>query len=440
MASQAAPNEAGGSVSIGKGGAKGKAKGKRKKREKSPEDLAELEKPWIERWAPENNQLDVGMYLGGFFLSENHGLFDPGFGDKPQVKRQAFDLGFRATYFPIRFVGVGIEGGFVPTRSDELGTRATIGTFRAHVMAQLAYRITPTVVIGGGMLSMNSPSPELDAADGAFHWGPGIKMHINKWIAARIDGRHLVTSRTRSTNDKRSHHGEILFGVDVTLRFRRILKDRGTRLDSDGDGIDDKYDSCPNEAGDGDDGCPVDRDSDGDGLPDSRDRCPKEWGDTPNGCPVPDSDGDAIMDVDDHCPEEPENYNKFQDKDGCPDERPQEIEEFNGVVKGITFASGKAKIRKGSNKTLNRAVRVLNKYPELRMSITGHTDSTGGHDSNVDLSRRRAEAVKTYLVEKGGIDGGRLETAGKGPDEPVADNGTKAGRAENRRIEFKLID
>jgi outer membrane protein OmpA-like peptidoglycan-associated protein len=74
----------------------------------------------------------------------------------------------------------------------------------------------------------------------------------------------------------------------------------------------------------------------------------------------------------------------------------------------------------------------------VRLEIVGHTDSTGSREINVDLSQRRAEAVQQYLVGKG-IDESRLLTRGAGPDEPIADNKTKAGRAENRRIEFKLL-
>ena len=75
----------------------------------------------------------------------------------------------------------------------------------------------------------------------------------------------------------------------------------------------------------------------------------------------------------------------------------------------------------------------------LRIELSGHTDAVGSHDSNVDLSQRRAKAVKLYLVDSG-IDSSRIEPQGFGPDKPIADNETTAGRAENRRIEFELLD
>jgi outer membrane protein OmpA-like peptidoglycan-associated protein len=427
-------------LSTKKGGkASGKAKADRKKKN-DEEKAAEKEKPWIRRWAPENNELDLGVYGGLFIRAGNHGLFDQGIDSQPFVNQTNADIGGRATYFPIRFVGIGIEGGGMPTRAPQRDVNATFWTFRGHVVGQLPFRVTPTLVVGGGILGIRSSDPLLQAGEGVFHWGPGVKAHINKWIALRLDGRHIVEGG--GSNGERAHHGEVLLGLDVTLRFRRLLKGKGgkRRSDTDGDGITDFYDVCPDEPGDGDDGCPTkEKDRDGDGIPDSRDRCPSEWSDNPGGCPIPDDDGDGILNSDDACPDEAENYNKFKDKDGCPDERPAEIEEFNGVIKGINFASGKATIRRDSYKVLKKAIRVLNKYPELRIEVSGHTDTVGSHDSNVDLSKRRAEAVKQYLVDSG-IDSARIETQGFGPDKPIADNETKAGRAENRRIEFKLLD
>jgi OOP family OmpA-OmpF porin len=74
----------------------------------------------------------------------------------------------------------------------------------------------------------------------------------------------------------------------------------------------------------------------------------------------------------------------------------------------------------------------------LRLDISGHTDNVGKREKNILLSTARAESVKEYLVSKG-IEASRLLTRGAGPDEPVADNKTKAGQAENRRIEFKIV-
>src|SRR5690606_33300855 len=94
--------------------------------------------------------------------------------------------------------------------------------------------------------------------------------------------------------------------------------------------------------------------------------------------------------------------------------------------------------RKKSRSKLDAAVDVLKKFPDLRIEISGHTDDKGDEAYNQDLSQRRADAVKDYLVGKG-IDETRIETRGAGEDEPRETNATKAGRAKNRRIEFKLL-
>ncbi|MCA9550425.1 MAG: OmpA family protein [Myxococcales bacterium] len=178
-------------------------------------------------------------------------------------------------------------------------------------------------------------------------------------------------------------------------------------------------------------------DADGDGVFDANDACPNLPGTEANGCP-PDSDGDGIYDADDKCKDEPETKNGFQDADGCPDEIPQAVQRFTGAIKGINFPSGSSKISASSNKTLDQAAKVLAEFTDLRLEISGHTDDRGKEETNVALSQARAEAVKAYLVSKG-IDEGRLVAKGYGPAQPKADNKTAAGRAENRRIEFQLL-
>ena len=108
------------------------------------------------------------------------------------------------------------------------------------------------------------------------------------------------------------------------------------------------------------------------------------------------------------------------------------------MIKGILFASGKADIKPASLPLLDDAVQVLQQYPALKIRISGHTDDKGKRDFNVQLSSDRAAAVKTYLLSKG-ITDDRIQTRGAGPDEPIADNKTSAGRQQNRRIEFELL-
>ncbi len=98
--------------------------------------------------------------------------------------------------------------------------------------------------------------------------------------------------------------------------------------DSDGDGVMDNDDKCPDVKGEAPDGCPP-KDSDGDGVADSKDKCPNEKGEPPDGCPsTRDSDGDGIIDSKDKCPNEPETKNGFEDDDGCPDELPAQVKDL----------------------------------------------------------------------------------------------------------------
>jgi OOP family OmpA-OmpF porin len=145
-----------------------------------------------------------------------------------------------------------------------------------------------------------------------------------------------------------------------------------------------------------------------------------------------------VLDGADQCADTLENANGYQDSDGCPDEIPQAVKKFTGVIKGINFKTDSDEILKSSFKTLDAAVKVLTEYGDLRMEISGHTDDTGDAGHNDDLSQRRAEAVKKYFTDKGIADD-RLVAKGYGSNKPLVNKKTKAARAKNRRVEFQLI-
>ena len=111
---------------------------------------------------------------------------------------------------------------------------------------------------------------------------------------------------------------------------------------------------------------------------------------------------------------------------------------MNQYAKTILFDTGKASIKFESAEVLNQIINVLKKFPNSRFSIEGHTDSVGKRAKNIELSQNRADAVKIYLIQ-GGIDAGRLESKGYGPDRPIASNKNKKGRELNRRVEINLI-
>jgi outer membrane protein OmpA-like peptidoglycan-associated protein len=215
------------------------------------------------------------------------------------------------------------------------------------------------------------------------------------------------------------------------------------------------------------------KDRDRDGIPDMNDQCPDQAEDfdgfeDTDGCPEFDNDGDGILDVNDQCPNQPEDFDGFEDEDGCPDldndgdgimdvddKCPSEAETFNGFedtdgcpdkapiyfpMANINFKFGTAEIS-GADPipVLEEVVRIMKEHPEIRVEIQGHTDNIGSDQANMTLSERRSMAVKEYLVKRG-IDAGRLDTRGFGESRPIDSNDTDLGRARNRRIEFVVIE
>ncbi len=206
----------------------------------------------------------------------------------------------------------------------------------------------------------------------------------------------------------------------------------GDTQDSDGDGVTDDMDKCPGtpkgvsvDA----DGCPPD--SDGDGVPDYMDKCPG----TPagvkvdeTGCPA-DSDGDGVPDYMDKCPGTPAGARV--DANGCEIVGNVTIDLVNDE-----FDFDSANLKPAMESALQEvAGRVNASAGDEHLTIVGHTDSVGAEDYNQGLSERRAQATADYLISQG-VSANRISTKGMGESQPVADNGSRAGRAKNRRVEI----
>jgi len=192
--------------------------------------------------------------------------------------------------------------------------------------------------------------------------------------------------------------------------------------DRDGDGIADIDDECPDQAGPkATKGCP---DKDGDGVPDKDDRCPDQPGPASlKGCP--DRDGDGVADIDDECPDEPGPASNK----GCP---------LAQDIKNVEFDIDKYNIKAQYHTELDKVVDILAKTPNATVTVVGHTDITYTRAYNIQLSKRRAESVKNYFVQKN-IDAKRIATEYYGPDKPIADNKTVDGRSRNRRSEITIV-
>jgi outer membrane protein OmpA-like peptidoglycan-associated protein len=270
---------------------------------------------------------------------------------------------------------------------------------------------------------------------------------------------------------------------------------KGCELDSDGDGVVDRLDRCPNTPAGrkvNAQGCELDKDSDGDGVMDSQDKCPDtpagakvnaqgceldsdgdgvvdrldQCPDTPKGAKVDakgcelDSDGDGVVDRLDQCPDTPKGRKVNaqgceMDKDGdgivdgldqCPGTEPGKVVDNRGcplakvvTLTGDNFDNDAATLRADAIAILDDAVATLKRYPALKVEVAGHTDDRADDAYNQVLSERRAKAVMDYFVSKG-VAADNLSAKGYGEAQPVADNGTAAGRAQNRRVELRILN
>lgn len=418
----------------------------------------------------EDNYIDLGVFFGVMFPSDRHNFENPDDSTGKTVhqafKKVAPEIGARLGYYPVRYFGLEIEGGYLPTKTRDDDMSASLRALRLQGVGQAPLgAVTPFALLGFGRLGAKSDQMG-DDSDPAFHFGAGIKVPIAGGLGIRLDLRDTMTQKDDAGDGDQTHHPEVLLGLSYSIGLSKkepppppppkdtdgdgfldpqdqcplvpgLAPNGCPPPDTDKDGFVDPQDKCPNEPGIAPDGCP-DKDPDKDGILDPNDKCPNEAGVAPDGCPEADPDKDGFAGDADKCPKEPETKNGFQDDDGCPDEVPAEVKKFTGVIEGIEFDTNKATIRKKSETTLDAAVKVLTDNPSIKIEISGHTDNEGKRDKNVKLSQDRADAVKAYMVSKG-IDGSRIQTRGAGPDEPIGDNKTKEGRQKNRRTEFKLL-
>ncbi|HEV8124497.1 MAG TPA: OmpA family protein [Gemmatimonadales bacterium] len=210
-------------------------------------------------------------------------------------------------------------------------------------------------------------------------------------------------------------------------------------LDADKDGVVDKDDRCPNTAAGtrvDSTGCPID--SDGDGVTDAADRCPNTPRGTKvdgNGCPAVDTDGDGVLDSADRCPDTPKGM--LVSANGC-------LILFvegkkNVVLQGVNFVVNKAELTIDAKKILDFVAQSLNANAEVTFEVQGHASSEGSDSYNMNLSQRRAESVRAYLISKG-VAASRMTAKGYGETMPIADNATEDGRKQNRRVELVRTD
>lgn len=397
-----------------------------------------------------------------------------------QDYRDGFEFGFHAPLSKHFMVNIPVKIG-LSNKTDELVNTSIIG-----LDAQLHYYplsnpniFTPYLLAGAGGVYQGMDSFNIQTPVGI---GLDIKIAKNAYFNVQSEYRW-----SNAENNSNFNHGigfKYFFGrkeIDTVVVIPVLeIPD----VDTDMDGIFDKEDICPTVAGlEVFRGCP---DSDGDGVEDSRDDCPVIAGLLEfNGCPdsdgdgvkdgvdlcptvpgvaafngCPDTDGDGIEDALDKCPtfagvsafqgcpdtdmdgtedskdKCPKTYGPISNA-GCPVIEAADKEILTFAMKAVQFQLGKATLVPESYGVLNQIVSIMNKYPDYKLSIDGHTDNTGTAEVNRKLSENRAKACYDYLASKG-IPTNRMSFQGFGPTKPIADNSTYSGRTLNRRVEFNL--
>ena len=365
--------------------------------------------------------------------------------------------------------------------------------------------LAPFVLAGfGGNISVSNGVGENGAMSGEqllkpnLYGGLGLNLRISHAISLavqtslmmpftdEIDGTSgAVAPVTKKGNDKFLQNSVGLY----------ITPGKAKKLDSDGDGVPDKLDKCPDTpAGVRVDasGCPLDSDKDGvtddldkcpdtpagvkvdamgcpldtdkDGIADNLDDCPDIFGlASLNGCP--DSDGDGVSDKDDRCPNTPKGYkvDRFgcpvdSDRDGIPDSEdacPDKagVTELKGCpfdtnyiankyslsMNPIYFDFDSYKLKPEGIDALDNITNALKNHKDFGVQFDGYTDDKGTEEYNLKLSEKRSNSARDYLMKKG-INENQIRLQYYGESKPARDNSTPEGRRLNRRVEYNLFE
>jgi outer membrane protein OmpA-like peptidoglycan-associated protein len=391
-----------------------------------------------------------------------------------------------------------LAGGYTPTSACNCDATWTHLSANLMLESSKPRLINPFLSLGGGV-SKFVPRWSPDEKDGTFEAAVGAKVRLMNSLGLRLEARNVLLMPKKHYKD--AHIDNIILGGGLVFAFG------GKPADSDGDGVPDKLDKCPDtpractvDAN----GCPIDSDhdgvcdgmdkcpdtprgatvdaagcptdSDGDGVWNGIDQCP----DTPRGCTVDahgcpidsdgdgvcdgvdtcpntikgctvdahgcttDSDGDGVCDGLDKCPDSPSGSRV--DADGCPisEVRQREMELLDtGLIRlqDVKFETAKANILPESHHALDVVGEVLGKWTQLKIEIGGHCDSRGSDAYNLGLSKRRVASVRTYLLQHfPKLEATQFTVMGYGESQPLVPNTSPENMAQNRRVEFKVMN
>ncbi len=312
------------------------------------------------------------------------------------------------------------------TAGPRQGELAAIWGARGHLALRLAgWDNVPHLVLGGGTETILSRSPYLeDETDWVAYYGVGATVALCDRIEFRFDVRHGIMP---GRNDDLSSTLEVQGGLQISFggtyqqppRVEAVDREPDVvvieepdeppaPIDTDGDGFVDALDRCPTEPEtrngvEDSDGCP-ELDPDGDRVFGASDRCPDDPEDVDgfrdaDGCPDRDNDDDGLADPVDKCSLEPETRNGFQDEDGCADTVPAPLTSAFALAATVKFEPGRARVTPAGAKVLRQMLATLDAYRDLRFVVVGHP--ARGDQTGDALAKKRAEAVKWYLVDQG---------------------------------------
>jgi outer membrane protein OmpA-like peptidoglycan-associated protein len=324
-------------------------------------------------------------------------------------------------------IGVGL------TKELELGLNASVATAANDPFGSFGRNYSevlagPTYVMDSKWVLFAAAGAGLQAGYGSPDWRALAGLRVGRFG----DASQAVTAPASNVT-------AVSAKLVEPLAEKSIAESAPPVVDSDGDGISDAGDKCPNDAEDQDgvddsDGCAEDNDQDG--VADAADKCAMQAGPAANaGCPDVDRDGDSVVDRLDSCPDQV----GAKEFGGCKTKSGVAITDGGiQLVDVVYFKTDNDVILTKSYKLLDGVADIIKSHPDLpAITIEGHTDDRGNEAHNMDLSQRRAESVRAYLVRKG-VAADKLLAKGFGPTKPIASNGTDRGRSTNRRVEFKI--